>query len=213
MGEGVGGVPGQFVGAEPVHAGGPGHGGQASAKAEAVGQPAELVLPFREGGAAVGLAQLELAQQRGRGDQHAIALDPGTIDRLPAARGHGLADAGEQGRPVLGDPGVEGWRGVAEMELGVALHQAQGRLEGALRRPPGVRHRPEPGQIEVGVAEQVKAGRARPPLGLGGRKRPQGRAKAPWGVGSPGVGARQGRLQRSRGQRVLAACRPQGHEF
>ena len=99
------------------------------------------------------------------------------------------------------------------MELGVALHQAQGRLEGALRRPPGVRHRPEPGQIEVGVAEQVKAGRARPPLGLGGRKRPQGRAKAPWGVGSPGVGARQGRLQRSRGQRVLAACRPQGHEF
>ena len=209
MGEGVGGVPGQLVGAEPVHAGGPGHRGQAGAKAEAVGQPAELVLPFRERGAAVGLAQLELAQQRGRGDQHAIAFDPGTIDRLPAARGHGLADAGEQGRPVLGDPGVQSRGGVAEMELGMALHQAQHRLEGALRRPPGVRHRPEPGQIEMGVAQELKTALARPLLGLEGLK---GRAETAWPIGRLGIGASQGRLQRSR-RRLVAPGRPQGHQF
>ena len=212
MGEGVGGIPGQLVGAEPTHAGGLGHGGEASAKAKAVGQPAELVLPFGEGGAAVGLAQLELAQQRGRGNQHAIVFNPGTIDRLPAAHSHGLADAGEQGRPVLGDPGVKGRGRVAEMELGVALHQLECRLESALRRPPGVRHRPEPGQIEVGVAEQLKTGRAWPQLGLGRLERPQGRGEAPWPIGGLGIGARQGRLQRSRRRRVLAPGRPQGHQ-
>ena len=210
MGEGVGGVPGQLVGAKPVHTSGPGHGGQASAKAKAVGQPAELVLPFGEGSAAVGLAQLELAQQRGRGDQHAIALDPGAIDRLPAARGHGLSDAGKQGRPVLGDPGIQGRGRVAEMELGVAFHQREHRLEGALRRPPGVRHRPEPGQIEVGVAQQVKAFLALLLLGLEGLKR---RAELPWRRGRPGVGAGQGGLQRGRRHKVLPPGRPQGHEL
>jgi hypothetical protein len=124
MGEGVGGVPGQCVQNQRTSVAWA-TAGQAGTETEAVGQPAELVRPFGKRGAAVGLAQLELAQQRGRGNQHAIAFDPGAIDRLPAPRGHGLADASEQGRPVLGHPGVEGRRRVGEVELGVALHQIQ----------------------------------------------------------------------------------------
>ena len=42
------------------------------------------------------------------------------------------------------------------MELLEAIHQEERRREGALRRLPGVRDRPEPGQIEMGMAEHVK---------------------------------------------------------
>ena len=63
MGEGIGGVPGQLVGAEPVHPGGCRHGRQARGETEAVRQPGQVVVPFREGPPAVVLPLLELAQQ------------------------------------------------------------------------------------------------------------------------------------------------------
>ena len=153
MGEAMAGVPGELVGAEPAHVGGGGHGGQAGGEAEAVGQPGQLVRPFGEGAAAVVLALLELAQQRGSAHQHAVALHPGAIERLPAPGPHCGADGGEQGGPVLLQPGVEGGGGMAEVELREALHQGQGGNEGALGRPPGVGHGPQPGQIEMGVTE------------------------------------------------------------
>ena len=56
---------------------------------------------------------------------------------------------------MLLQPGVEGRRGMAEMEGGEALHQGQGRLEGAFGGLPGVGHRPEPSQIEVGVTQHL----------------------------------------------------------
>ena len=43
------------------------------------------------------------------------------------------------------------------MQLLEALDQIKGRGEGALGRLPGVGHRPEPGQIEVGMAQHMKA--------------------------------------------------------
>ena len=42
------------------------------------------------------------------------------------------------------------------MELREALHQIQGGDEGALGRPPGVGHRPEPGEIEMGMAQHLE---------------------------------------------------------
>ena len=57
-----GGVPGQFVGAEPTHPRGLGQRRQAGGKPEAVGQPTEVVAPLRETAAAVGLPQLKLPQ-------------------------------------------------------------------------------------------------------------------------------------------------------
>ena len=155
VGEGIGGIPGQLVGAEPAHPGGGGHRGQAGAEAEAVRQPGHAVLPAGKGAAAVVLTLLELAQERGGAHQHAVGLDPGAIQRFPATGGHGCLDGGEQGRTVLLQPGVEGWGGVAEVKVGEALQQIQGGAEGALGRPPGVGHRPEPGQIEVGMAEHL----------------------------------------------------------
>ncbi len=172
MGEGLAGVPGQLVGAEPAHAREAGDRGQARGEAEAVGQPGQLVPPFRQGPAAVALPQLKLSQQRGRLDQLAVALDPGPVQRLPAPLAHRGADAREQRRPVLLQPGVERRRGVAEAQLRPAFHQRQRRVEGALGRLPGVGYRPQPGQIQVGMTEHphravASAGR-QPPLGAQG---------------------------------------------
>ena len=157
VGERIGGVPEELVGAEPTHASAAGHGRQTGGETKAVRQPGQGVLQLRKGGGAVVLAQLELAQQRGAADQHTIALDPGAIDRLEPTGCDRPAQAGEQLRPVLLQPGVEGRRGVGEMELAEALDQIQRSREGALGRQPGIGHRPQPGQVQVGVAQQVEA--------------------------------------------------------
>ena len=155
VGKGLAAVPGELVGAEPLHPGTAGHRRQPHAEAEAVGQPAEVVVPLGKVRAAVGLAQSELLQQRGGADQHAIALHPRAIDRLKATVLHRRPQPGEQRRPVLLDPGVERRGGMGEMELRETLHQGQRRFEGAHRRLPGISHGPEPGQIEVGVAQHL----------------------------------------------------------
>ena len=62
---------------------------------------------------------------------------------------------------------------MGEVQLGMALHQAQGGVEGAHRRLPGVGHRPQPGQIQMGMAEHMEP-TAGPAVGLGpqpGRQR------------------------------------------
>ena len=41
------------------------------------------------------------------------------------------------------------------MKLWKALHQLQHRFKGAHGRLPGIRHGPEPGQIEVGMAQNL----------------------------------------------------------
>ena len=99
--ERIRGIPGQLVGAEPAHPGGRRHHRQPGAEAEAVGQPGERVLPLRKGGAAVGLAFLELAQQRGGADQHRIGFHPRAIERLPSPLPHPRPDRGEQSGAVL----------------------------------------------------------------------------------------------------------------
>ena len=156
MGKGIAAVPGQLVGAEPTHPAELRHGRQTGGKAKTVGQPAELVGPLGETAAAVGLALLELPQQRWDPHQDAIAFHPGAIDRLKAALLHGRQKAGKQSRMVLLNPGVERRGGVGEVQRWIPLHQGQRRLEGAQRRLPGVRHRPEPGQIQMGMAQHME---------------------------------------------------------
>ena len=198
----VGGIPGQLVGAKPTHARGRRHRRQARSKAEAVGQPTEVVPPLGETAAAVGLPQLKLPQQRSGAQQHAIALHPGAIDGLEAALLHGPAQACKQLRPVLLDPGVEGGAGVGEVQLRVALHQRQGRFEGAHRRLPGVRHRPQPSQIQMGMAQHMEAAGG-PVLGLAPQPGPQRRAAG--GIG--GVEALQLSRQGLPPSRLQAALR------
>ena len=125
MGEGIGGIPKQLVGAEPIHPRGLGNRRKASAKAKGVGQPGKPMLKSRKHAPAKGLTLLKLAQERGTADQHAIALNPGTIDRLKPPRRHGPLDAGEQLWAIQLQPGEQGRGGVAEMEIREALHQVQ----------------------------------------------------------------------------------------
>ena len=158
MGERVGGIPGQLVGAEPAHAGGRRHRRQATAETKTVRQPGQGMLQAWEQLPTGALAVLELAQQRGGGDQHAVGFHPGPIDRLEATRLHCGQQPLKQTRPLALQPGVEGGGGMGEMELGVALHQIQHRAEGALGRLPGVGHRPQPGQIQVGMTQQMHPG-------------------------------------------------------
>ena len=125
MGEGVGGIPGQLVGAEPAHAGGRRHRRQAAAETKAVRQPGQGMLQAWEQLPTGALALLELAQQRGGSDQHAVGFHPGPVDRLEATRLHGGQQPLKQARPLTLQPGVESGGGMGEMELGVALHQIQ----------------------------------------------------------------------------------------
>ena len=111
------------------------------------------MVPFGEAALAVGLARLELAQQRGSAPQGAVAFHPGAIQRFPAAGPAGRLDLGKQGGAVLLQPVVERRGGVAKAQGRILGHQLQHRAEGAFRRLPGVGHRPEPGQIQVGVAD------------------------------------------------------------
>ena len=171
MGERIGCVPGQFVGAEPAHPGLVGHRGQARGKTKAVGQPGQIVIPFREGAVAVGLPLAELLPERRGADQHTIVLDPGTVDRLPPAGLTGAADGGEQLRAMPLEPVIESGSGMGETELRPALHQVKGGSEGSFSRLPRVRDRPEPGQVEMSVAQPVhharRSGRRGQPLGHG----------------------------------------------
>ena len=155
MGEWVGGIPGQLVGAEPAHASGRRHRRQAAAEAKTVRQPGQGMLQAWEKPPTAALALLELPQQRGGGDQQAVGFHPGPIDWLEATGLHGGQQPLEQARPLALQPAVEGGRGVAEVELWVALHQLQHRGEGALGRLPSVGHRPQPGQVQVGMTQHM----------------------------------------------------------
>ena len=159
MGERVAAVPGQLVGAEPTHSAQLGDGRKPGCEAKTVGQPTEIVRPLGEAAAAVGLPLLKLPQQRGDPHQDAIGFHPGAIDRLKTTLCRGRLQASKKRRTVLLHPGVERRGGVGEVELWETLHQRQGRIEGANRRLPGVRHRPEPGQIQMGVAQEMETAR------------------------------------------------------
>ncbi len=126
VGEGGGGVPGQLVGAEPAHARGRRHRRQAGAEAETVGKPGQLMLPLREGPAAVGLSFLKLPQEGGGADQHAIGFHPGAVERLPAAGAHRGADPREQGGTMPLQPGIQRRGGMAEVQVGVVVDQIEG---------------------------------------------------------------------------------------
>ena len=115
MRELIGGVPGQFVGAEPPHTGLLSNGRQASAKTKAVWKPGQFMRPLRKATTAVVLPKRELLPKRGRAHQHAIGFDPGPVDGLPAACSTGGTDLSEQSWAVAFHPGVKGRGGVSKM--------------------------------------------------------------------------------------------------
>ncbi len=145
-------VPGKFLGQEEADARAPHDLGQRARVAKDVrvpefaANPPELLLEET-------LAREELAHERLAAGDIAIGLDPGAAreDELP------LLDLGldlcvKRGL-VFPDPGQLLGLGAGELVLGIIVHHPHGGREGAIAFAPGFRQRPEPGRVDVGVAD------------------------------------------------------------
>ena len=140
--------------------------------------PAELALEEA-------LAVQELAGERLARGQVAVGLDPRPADRRPLAARDALADVVPERRVVLADPRVVlGLRG-AEDVLGVLVHEPHLRRERPLRLAPALLERPEPGGVEVRVADRGEL--VRPAVGVALVQRGEDRAGRPPGGAVPGV--------------------------
>ena len=53
-------------------------------------------------------------------------------------------------------PAVKGRGGMGEMQFRISLHQLQRGTECAFCRLPGISHRPQPSQIEMGVPDPMQ---------------------------------------------------------
>ena len=155
MRKGVGGIPGQFVRAEPANAGGIGNGWQPGSKAETVRQPGQVVTPLWELPLTAVLTQCKLPPQGSGAHQYAVRFHPGTVDGLPTPQTTGLLNPCKQRRTVTLHPLIQSWSGMSKMQLRAEFHQLQGGAECAFSRLPGVRDRPQPGQVQMGMTDPV----------------------------------------------------------
>src|SRR5690606_25756787 len=129
------------------------HGG---GEAEDVRQPCRRVTDA-EGALEVALAVEELADIGLAAADLAVRLDPHAADRLPAAFLHALLNLLEQLRIVLLDPGVCLRGGLVEDEVVVLLHQPDLRGPGAASLAARLCDRPQPGEVDMGVAGEHDA--------------------------------------------------------
>lgn len=169
MGQLVGLVPGELLGQEPLVAGELGELRVGGVVAEGVRQPHALGLdaevldeePF---------AVDQLAGQRLAAGQVAVGLDPHAADRRPLALLHRLLDAGPHVRVVVAHPLVLLGLRAGEDEVVVLVGERGDVGEGAGRLPLGLADRPQPGGVDVRVAdagEGVGAGVRGPREGRG----------------------------------------------
>ncbi len=154
-GELVGVVPGHLLGDEVVESGALVDLRELPVVAEGVGVPADA------GGDAVevlegGLADEQLADERFAVGHVEVGLDPHAADDLPAALGDALLDLGVEGWIFVGHPLVVLRGGLGVGVVRILVHQLRGGAEGALDDVDGLRPRPEPRGIDVGVAGEVK---------------------------------------------------------
>ena len=112
-----------------------------------------------------GPAEQELARQGLSAGDVAVGFYPHTTDRLPATFGHPVLYGVEQLRVVLADVVVDLGLALSEMVVGELLHEPERGMEGTAGFAAGLTQRPEPGDVDVGVAggEYVHVhGRTRP---------------------------------------------------
>ena len=114
----------------------------------------ELRAAAAELGLEEALAVEELARQRLPGRQVAVGLDPGAADRDPAAGGDGLAHPRVERRGAVAQPRVVLGLRVGEDVLGVVVEQPQLGGRGADELAVGLLERPQPGRVEVGMADR-----------------------------------------------------------
>src|ERR687897_910137 len=127
--------------------------GQLAAVAERVRAPelaaAEAELLLEEA-----LAVEEVAEQRLAGGEVAIGLDPRAADRDEPTGGDLLPDARPEPGLALADPVVVDGLRAGEAVLGVLVHQPQLGRERAHGLAAALGERPEPGRVEVRVADR-----------------------------------------------------------
>ena len=146
-------VPGQLLGQEPADAGAAHDLRQLAVVAEHVGVP-ELVAAAAELPLEEPLPVQELADERLAGRQVAVRLDPRAADRHPAPGLDLAADPPVQVGVARADPVVLLGLRAGEPELRVALHVRRLRAERAHGLAVRLGQRPQPGRVEVRVADR-----------------------------------------------------------
>jgi hypothetical protein len=154
VGEAVHLVPGDLLGEEVPDPGCRQHLREAGGVPEHVGQP-EVVGVDAELVAEEAPAVDDLADQRLAGGDVAVGLDPHAADHLEAPLGHPLADALPDRRVAVAHPRQLLRLGDGEAEVGVAVHRGEGGRERAGALADGLPQRPEPGRVDVGVADRA----------------------------------------------------------
>ena len=195
VGKAVGVVPGELLGDEPVDAGGGHDLGQGGGVAEGVGQP-QLPALDAEALGEVPLAEDDLAHQRLARGQVAVGLHPHPAHRHELAGADPGGDAGEQLRVALLDPGQVLGRRAHEAVVGERFHQRDGGGECAGALADGLPQGPQPGRVDVGVADGRDPGAVGRPgrgVAVGGRAGPGPEER---GQGRPGGGGRPGDVGR-----------------
>ncbi len=149
--------PGQLAGHEVVDAALFQNLRQRGGIAEHVGQPQDAAAAA-ELGLKEFVAVQELPDQRLAAGQVAVGLDPHAALGLPLAALHGFPDALEQLRLILLDELIQLRLRGHELELGILLHQAQHRGEGAHGLMARLIQIPQPRHVDMGVADAVRDG-------------------------------------------------------
>ena len=153
VGEAVVLVPAQLGGVEVLQPGLAEQLGQAPGVAEGVRQPQHR----RDGGVEVTAEEVapqeELPRQRLRAGDVAVHLDPGRAEQFPAALPRPLPNTVEQGGGVPAHEFVQLGLALPEVERGELRQQVEGVAEGVDRLAAGAGDRPQPGHVQVGVAD------------------------------------------------------------
>ena len=169
LGRGVA-VPGELLGEEAADAGAAHDLRELAVVAEHVGVPEHLgaapELLLEEA-----LAVEELAHQRLARGEVAVGLDPRPADREPLAARDPLADARVESGRAVADPRVLLRLRAGEAVVGIALHQPQLGRERAHALAVGLLERPQPGGVDVGVADRGDLVRPRAVAPLEQRRR------------------------------------------
>src|SRR5207247_1330320 len=125
--------------------------GELTVVAERVGQPA-IGAARTEFGFEEPLTEEKLPDERFSGGDVAVGLDPGATDRQPLTATDTIGDSFVEIRLMFLDPGVLLCLRAGEAVVRIAVDEVRLRCERADALAVGLRQRPEPGCVDVRVA-------------------------------------------------------------
>ncbi|MNC26248.1 hypothetical protein D3C75_743710 [compost metagenome] len=154
MRKGVGVVPVDLSGHKIVQAAFFHNLGQGGTIAEHIGQPQYLAVPAKLLTDKL-LAVKDVADQGFAGGNGAVRLQPHAALHLPPPFGDSRFNPGVQLRRVILDESIQLGLAGHKLVLGVLLHEMKNSREAADHLLTGLLHCPQPGDVNVGVADAV----------------------------------------------------------